>query len=406
MTALRLRTTLLALPLAQTSAILGVNALLSGGFGFLFWSLAARTLPVAEVGHASAYTAALGLGVALAALGLPETLIRHLPHSPAPKRLVRAFASLSIVAGGIAGVLFLFVPASQAISLPFGLFAAIGITVASLLLGLANATLLSERRPGVIFIGSLLAGITKCTALLLALNAAGVIGAYGVGAVVGMAVAALIAYRNLPSGRENASEQPSMRRYAISNWISSIGSLLPPAIVPSLLLVRGGAELAAYGAMPLLLLSFLNLPASVVARSVFAEASRNPERLSALVRRGLLLAIAGSGLGFIGAALFGEVVLSLFGRGYAQEGAPLLTLLAAASFVAVPNYFIDTVLNVRRDAFGYAFVNIAGSIAVAGAVLLLAQDLPSLGIAWILGQATYLTIGLLVLVSRRRVRHG
>jgi O-antigen/teichoic acid export membrane protein len=306
----------------------------------------------------------------------------------------------------MAGVLFLFVPASQAIPLPLGLFAAIGITVASLLLGIANATLLSERRPGVIFIGSLLAGITKCAALLLALSAAGVIGAYGVGAVVGMAVAPLIAYRNLPSGRENASEQPSMRRYAFANWISNIGSLLPPAIVPSLLLVRGGAELAAYGAMPLLLLSFLNLPASVVARSVFAEASRNPERLSALVRRGLLLAIAGSGLGFIGAALFGEVVLSLFGRGYAQEGAPLLMLLAAASFVAVPNYFIDTVLNVRRDAIGYAFVNIAGSIAVAGAVLLLAQDLPSLGIAWMFGQATYLTIGLLVLVSRRRVRHG
>lgn len=398
---------LLALPLARTSALLGMNTLLAGGLGFLFWAIAARTLPADEVGRTSVYTAGVGLVVALAALGLPETLIRHLPHSRTPRRLAGRMARLSIVAGGIAGALYALSPAASVLPLPLRLFFTIGIIVALLLLGLTNATLLAERRPVAILAGSLATGIVKCATLLVALDATSAIGAYGAGAVVGLLLAAAIASRGLPAHLPNTDERdPSWRTYALSNWVSGAASLLPLAIAPSLLLARSGAESAAYVAIPLLLLTFLTLPPAVVARTLFAEASRHPERTGALARRGLLLATAGSLAALLAAIVAGPLMLSIFGSDYAREGATLLVLLAVASLIAVPNYFIDAVLNIRRDTVGYAFVNVAGSGAITLAILLLTDSPVSLGVAWIVGQVAYLTIAGATLLTRRRFPHG
>jgi O-antigen/teichoic acid export membrane protein len=407
MSPLRRGRALLALPLARTSALLGINTLVAGGLGFLFWAIAARSLPAAEVGRASAYTAGIGLLVALAALGLPETLIRHLPHSRTPRLLVGRMASLSIAVGVLAGAAFLAVPAAGAVPLPLGLPIAIGITVALLLLGLANATLLAERRAPAIVAGSLATGVAKCAALLFAVNATGAVTAYGVGALVGVGVAATVAYRGLPRRAVGSDGvRLPLRGYALSNWAGGAASLLPLALAPSLLLERGGPEAAAYAAIPLLLLTFLTLPPAVVARTLFAEASRHPERTGHLARRGLVLAGAGSLCALAGAILFAPLVLSAFGTAYAAEGAPLLVLLAVASLVAVPNYFIDVVFNVRRDTTGFAVVNIAGSAAVAAALLLLARDPISLGVAWIVGQTGYLAIAVAALLYRRRFPHG
>ena len=397
---------LLALPLARTSALLGVNTLLAGGLGFLFWAIAARTLPAAEIGRTSAYTAGVGLVVALAALGLPETLIRHLPHSRTPRRLVGRMALLSLVSGSIAGALYTLTPAASMIDFPLRLLLTIGIIVVFLLLGLMSATLLAERRAGALLVGSFATGLAKCAVLLVALDATGAITAYGTGAATGLLFAGVIAFRNLPANTpRDDTQDPSLHRYALSNWVSGAASLLPLALAPSLLLTRAGAESAAYAAMPLLLLTFLTLPPAVVARTLFAEASHHPERAGALARRGLLLATTGSLTALLGAILVGPLVLSIFGSGYASEGATLLTLLAIASLIAVPNYFIDAVLNIRRDTVGYAFVNVGGSAAVTLAILLITDSPVSLGVAWIVGQVAYLVIAGATLIVRRRFPH-
>ena len=406
MSPMRRACALFTLPLAQTSLLLGVNTLAAGGLGFLFWSIAARLLPAAEVGRASAYTAGIGLVVALAALGLPETLIRHLAHSARPRSLIKRMGQVSVAAGLLAGLFYAVLPVSDALASIYRPLAAVGITVALLLLGLANAVLLAERRPVAILAGSVATGVAKCAALLVAMNAAGVIGAYGLGALLGFALAAAIAARGLPDRSEkNGDTSLSLRGYALSNWIGGAASLLPLAITPSLLLARAGAESAAYATIPLLLLTFLTLSPSVVARSLFAEASRHPERTDLLFRRGMTLAFAGSLAALGGTLVFGRLVLSFFGPDYADAGSLLLVLLAIASLIAVPNYFIDAVLNVRRDTTGYAVVNSAGSVAVAGAVLLLAHDPTSLGVAWIVGQAIYLLIAATTLIIRTGGHH-
>ena len=391
--------------LVRSSAILGVNTLAAGALGFLFWSIAARTLPAAEVGRASAYTAALGLAVALAAFGLPEALIRYLPHTRAPRALARRAAGITLLSGLLCGVGFLLTPASSVIPLPAGLLVATGLVVALLANGLTNAILLAYRSPASILVGSILTGIAKCVSLIFAMNAETAIAAFGIGIFVGLCFTTLIALRVVPSEQIDVSTPSSIRRFAIGNWASSIASLLPMALAPSLLLVRGGAEMAAYGAMPLLFLSLLNLPSSVVARTMFAEASRHPSKLNALAWRAALLALCGTIATSGGTLLFADVVLNLFGREYAQEGAPLLRLLACASLIAVPNYFIDTVLNVRRDVAGHVFANIGGSAAIGALLLASVSDLQSLGAAWVMGQAAYLFIACLVLVRRRGLVH-
>jgi O-antigen/teichoic acid export membrane protein len=316
-------------------------------------------------------------------------------------------AIVSLVAGSIGGLVYALLPASTILAPLLRPLVGAGIIVALLFLGLANAVLLAERRPAAILAGSLAAGLVKCVAIVLVLDAAGAIAAYAAGAIAGLALAASVAARGLPARSEarDGVELP-LRGYALANWVSGAASLLPLALAPSLLLTRSGAETAAYAAIPLLLLTFLTLPPAVVARTLFAEASRHPERTGALTRRGLLLAFAGSSAALLGSVIAGPLVLSVFGADYAAEGSELLLLLAVASLIAVPNYFIDAVLNVRRDTTGYAVVNVAGSGAVALAVLLLTYDLVSLGTAWIAGQAAYLAIAGATLLYRRRFPHA
>lgn len=387
--------------LVQSSAILGVNTLAAGALGFLFWTIAARALPAAEVGRASAYTAALGLAVALAAFGLPEALIRYLPHTRAPRTLARRAAGITSITGLLCGVGFLLTPASSAIPLPAGLPIATGLVVSLLANGLTNAILLAYRSPASILAGSILTGVTKCASLILAMNAETAIAAFGIGTLAGLGLTTFMAMRAVPSEQAGVATPTAIQWFALGNWVSNIASLLPMSLAPSLLLVRGGAEMAAYGAMPLLFLSLLNLPSSVVARTMFAEASRHPSRLNALAWRAAILALTGTFVISVGTLLFAELVLNLFGRAYAQEGAQLLRLLAVASLIAVPNYFIDTVLNVRRDVSGYVIVNVGGSVAIGALLLASVSDLLSLGFAWLIGQAVYLLIACLVLALRR-----
>lgn len=391
--------------LVRSSAVLGVNTLAAGALGFLFWSIAARALPAAEVGRASAYTAALGLAVALAAFGLPEALIRYLPHTRTPRALASRAAAITLLSGMLCGAGFLLTPASAVIPLPAGLLVATGLVVALLANGLTNAILLAYRSPAAILAGSVLTGITKCLALIVAVNAETAIAAFGVGTFAGLALTTLMAIRVVPSEQTGVATPAAIQQFAVGNWVSSIASLLPMALAPSLLLVRGGAEMAAYGAMPLLFLSLLNLPSSVVARTMFAEASRHPSKLNALAWRAALLALCGTAVTSGGTLLFADLVLNLFGREYAQEGAQLLRLLALASLIAVPNYFIDTFLNVRRDVAGYVVVNVGGSAAIGLLLLASVSDLESLGTAWVIGQSAYLLIACLVLVRRRGSAH-
>lgn len=65
-------------PLYRGSLVLLANTTILAVLGFAFWTLAARSYPAATVGSFFGLTSGIGLVSAIAALGLPNMITRHL----------------------------------------------------------------------------------------------------------------------------------------------------------------------------------------------------------------------------------------------------------------------------------------------------------------------------------------
>jgi glycosyltransferase involved in cell wall biosynthesis len=82
------------------SLLLLLNTALLALFGFVFWAVAARTYDASSLGTFSAVTSSATLLGAVAALGLPNTLIRHLPATRHARELILMVLSATVALGG------------------------------------------------------------------------------------------------------------------------------------------------------------------------------------------------------------------------------------------------------------------------------------------------------------------
>ena len=405
-------------PLARAAFLLALSNGVAGLLGLAFWTIAARTAPTVSVGAASAFIAALGLVVAVAGLGLPEALIRYLPESATPRRLLAVSSlialALAVLGGGLLGLL----PSAAPIDPNPLIRGLLGLLTAPpiLFFSLASAALLVARRTGLIFLGSLGSGAGKVLLValvaLVGLSSPGaLVGAYAGGALVG----ALIVGTGLrrvysqpdSGGRSIGGLLRPLRAYAATNLTASGVSLIPISLAPSLLAARAGVEAAAFAAVPLMLLAFLTLIPSVIARSLFGEGSRDPAASGHLGWHSLRVALALEVIVVLVTILAAPTLLgALLGSRYEESGATLLQLLALASAIAVPNYIIDVLLNIRRDKGGFALVNVGGTALILTALFLFANSPTGLGVAWIVGQSGYLALAGSVLFLHSRPRGG
>ncbi|HYY18271.1 MAG TPA: hypothetical protein VE864_05465, partial [Streptosporangiaceae bacterium] len=85
--------------LYRGSFYLLLNTAITSAIGFVFWTLAAHTYSAAAVGVFSSVTAGTGLLAAIAAVGLPITMTRHIAGADNPRRLVLAAVTIIATAG-------------------------------------------------------------------------------------------------------------------------------------------------------------------------------------------------------------------------------------------------------------------------------------------------------------------
>ena len=93
--------------LVLNAYIIMAMRLFASASGFIFWATAARLLSARDVGLASGVIAASTLLAGLAQLGLGYGLVRHLPDSQTPVRLVNAVLAVVSADGLAAAVIFL-----------------------------------------------------------------------------------------------------------------------------------------------------------------------------------------------------------------------------------------------------------------------------------------------------------
>jgi len=204
----------------------------------------------------------------------------------------------------------------------------------------------------------------------------------------------LIFRRLLPRHAQSSAAQaePLLPRriagYAASNYIGSMLSLAVNTLLPLLVLHQLGPKANAYFAQPWLIAGSLQLIAGNMAISLTVEAVSDRERLAGYARRALVhtarLLAPLVALMLIGA----PVLLALFGREYAAEGAGLLRLLALGALPNLINMLYLSVARVRNRVGTIVVVQGALSVLALGLSypLLHRYGIMGVGIAWLSSQ--------------------
>ena len=408
--------------LYRGSAILLANTTATAILGVAFWTLAAHRYPAVSVGLFSGVTAAVSLLGTVAALGLPNVMIRHVAGIENPLELVAltvaAIATVgTLVCLGTVIVLGPHLPPSLHVGQHGGMVVLVTIlVVVTAVSSVIDAGLIAIRYSSLVLIKNLIGSLVKVVALLLLARfaSAGLLIAFGLGLVLSTGISMVALARRLGGGWAAAGSLRLLRRYlslTSANYLATVMGILPLTVVPVEVLVIRGAEQTARFAVAFLIVGFLSLIPSTVAQVLFAEASRRGESLrDQLVRavRGVYALLLPAVIVVVAAA---PLLLSLFGAAYASAATGCLRVLALGTLLTGGTYLIDSLLIARDRKGAYVFINGVNAFLVLGCVaILLPHGLTAAAAGWALAQGLSFLIGLAVLAvcgrDRRRRRRS
>lgn len=335
--------------LADGTALSG-SALITGLIGLACWLLAAATLPQAAVGAASAFVSGFLLVAGLAQLSVGLGMLRWLPRSGrAAGRLVRrGYLLVGVTAAAGAGV-FLLLPYGHVADQVAGEVAG-GVGPALFVLACVSWALfqlqdsvlaaLGKARWVPVFNGAF--GVVRIAALPVLGGAFGALGVVlswaGPTMATMLAVLAVIAglvVRRRPDGPAVLPAPSEAVGYLAPTYLATIGTTVLYNSVP--LLVEQGYG-ARYGATFFVIWTGLNTVDYALngfVNSLVLRGSHDPAGLPDIVRtvgsRLLLVVAAAAAVG----ELTAPVLLGLFGREYAVQGATALRVLLAGIVVRV-----------------------------------------------------------------------
>ncbi|WP_067482158.1 glycosyltransferase [Actinomadura hibisca] len=407
--------------LYRGSILLLSNTMGLAAFGFLFWTLAARAYPPAAVGWLAGVTAGVSLLATVASLGLPNTVIRHLPQAADPRALVRAtVAAVGVVGGALALACLL----ALSPLLPGGgpnlggdlraVLLVIVLVICTAGGGTVDAGLIATRATGALLVKNLIGSVAKVGALLVLtpFGLAGLIVAYGVGTVLAAVLGGAALLRRLPRAEERTAPVRVLRRhlsFSSGSYLGTVFGILPSTVVPLQVLTISGSKQTAWFSIAFQLVSFLNFIPSTAAQVTFAEAQRGALRrqLTKAVKAiyGLLVPAV---LLMLAAAPY---LLSVFGESYAEQATDCLRLLALATLLSAGIYLVDAALIARDRTGAYILMNgVNAALVLTCCGLMLPDGLTAGALGWVVAQGISLVIGVLVIATsfdlRRPARPG
>ncbi|MDQ7844548.1 MAG: oligosaccharide flippase family protein [Armatimonadota bacterium] len=378
----------------------------NAGFGFLFWTAAARLYQSREVGFAAAVISAVGLLAMLAVLGLDYALVRFLPHSPNPHAIISSSLTIAAAGGLVLAAVFIgglgvwspaLLPVRESPALAAGVAAGVALTAVA---GLLASVYLSRKRAGFVLAQAAVFGTGKVVAAVMfavmGLHAVGLVGAWVVGsgalAAVGLGVFLPRAldgqYRFRPMvAREVVND---MAHFAFANYVSAALWSAPTLLLPILITNLKGPETNAYYYVASNVGGLLVMIPTAIAMSLFAHGSHDA---TDLVRRAVeagKVSLALLAPALVGVFLLGEKVLLIFGRAYSVEGTRLLWVLALSTLPLTVNFLYFSVRRVQQRMAGVVASTVWILVVTLGlsVVLLPRLGLPGAGVAWFAAQAS------------------
>jgi O-antigen/teichoic acid export membrane protein len=390
-------------PLVRSSMLTMAGTVVSAGLGYLYWTIAARVASPSQIGYASAGMS-LVTGLSLFAdLGVCGFVMERLPPLEGRRawsRLLRrviwptsmlAFAITAVVETVLAAGGHSWHPGAAMIV--FGGCTASGLAFLDVL----ACVFVSARRSELSLWSGTALGLSKLLSLLVfslsGHNTGGLLVGWGLAVTVSCVVSAGVL---LPRVRLGPLRTSRPRRWAAADLrcmaghhLTSIGGLMVPYLLPTLVVYRLDATRNAYFYATWMLGSVFFMISPAVAAALFVEGVRAQETLTTSTRRAFrLLALLMPGP-VVAGVFGGRLVLLVFGADYAREGHTLLAILAVA---ALPDAVSNVGAGVLRST-GHlrwsASLNVAmGIVTLAGAWILLPRmGIVGAGVAWLAAQS-------------------
>jgi len=375
---------------ANAGYLLGINAV-GSLVGFVFWGVAARLYRPEHVGTASAVLSAVALVSGVARLGMDHGLVRLLPESQSPHRILNTASTSSIVAALLVGTVFLvglplWSPSLVALQRNGWYAATFLVYVTAATLGTVVQMAFVARRQAIYAL--LHTCVANGVRLILAILLAG-LGASGLVVSVALAFSLALAvslwgflpcvesgYR--PRIEVNWHDLAILVPYSLGNHVAGLLAQTPQIVLPLLILELMGPASSGHAYVALMIGGLLTSPGLAVANSAFAESANAPQRsLSILTRAaapGLALTVSAGVI--VGVAA--PWPLQIFGPTYAQEASGLLRFLALAAPLTVLSALYFTHLRVEKQIGHLILLNAIAAAATLGVVIVF---MPRIGIA-------------------------
>jgi O-antigen/teichoic acid export membrane protein len=361
--------------LLSNSTSLIATSVVTSGFGFVFWWLAAREASPTSVGRASAAVAAMTFVGTIAAAGLGTLLISELPGQRRERwRLVSAclaVASVVALAGGVVVTLtflrWLDVIAAAAV------IAGVIVTAGTLVLDEALIGMLVGRIQlirNAVFAGGKLALLAACAVAPFAVSATVIVDTWVLAAVVSLG-AVVIAVRRRGIGgslRPDFARLRSVRGRAMDHNRLNLALFLPRAALPLIVTVCVSARDNAGFYAAWMIVTVLAMIPMHFATTLFAVAS-DPAALPAKLRVAIGVSLAAGVPLSVLIAVERDRLMALFGPDYVALGAAALGILAAAYVPMMVRQFYIAVSRVTgRIRRATTVALIAGTAEIGAAV--------------------------------------
>ncbi len=417
-----------SLNLVQNSIALIVAKVSLMGLGFVFWVVAARAFDPSSVGLAAGAVSAVMLCTQLALLGVGSSFITHLPmHRAAPSQLLNGALNLVVIAAFITGVLFLLFSgiflrqlAGLAHDPLFDVgFVAVAITGTVCIL--LDQVSTGFRRGDHALVRNVLSGaVTLGHLFILAVfmpkaSATAIFATWVTGGFVQATVGYLQLVRSVGGyGYRPALEASITRKLVgvgVPNHLLTLTERVPGFILPIAVTELLSPAQNAHWYTAWMMAWVIYIVPIQVGMTVFAEASAEPRRLAAHLRKGIKTALLLGVLGATAAAALAPFVLELLGPGYAAAAVTPLRILVLA---VVPLTLIQTYFAVCRASRRLREALVMGALSSAAATIGaaaagVAAGLTGMAIAWVVAQSAtgiWAAFRLRALKTEAAERHG
>jgi O-antigen/teichoic acid export membrane protein len=405
----------LELPLVKNASHLMLGAGLQSSLTFVFWIFAARLFDAHEVGLTTALLSVLSIFAIVAELGFGMGLIRFLPGAGTKENdLINTCFTLSSLVAGLLAILFMiglpvwgqsFIPL---FSSPVFILLFLVFSVVMTLQPLLNNIFLGKRTTKFIVSTTVINCGSRIAFLLgIVFFARSVFGLFFIsflstftGLLIGVSLflpAVMPSFRLVPTIHMGLLRE--IRNYSAVNYVSRLILAITPLILPLMVVNILGSEMNAYFAMSWTIVAIMQVIPTSLFNSFLAESVTEKTLNKKNFRKVLVLMLELLVPATIAVIFLSGFILSVFGAVYAEQGTPLVRILALSIIPWGIIYLFITVERYKKSSMSIVFATLASAVLSLGLSYLMmsAWGLIGLGIGYLTGQVIVaLIVGILM----------